>query len=55
MADLITLALVLLAVGAAVGYIVKQKKKGVHCIGCSAAGTCPHAGKGGCGGCCSGN
>ena len=23
-------------------YIYKEKKKGVHCIGCPSAGKCPH-------------
>ncbi len=27
-------------VGAAVAYIVKEKKKGTRCIGCPMAGTC---------------
>lgn len=40
MADLIVIGIVLLIVGAAVTYIIKEKKKGVKCIGCPAAGTC---------------
>ena len=53
MADMITLAIVLLIVAAAVAYIVKEKKKGTVCIGCSSAGSCPHAKNGGCSGSCS--
>ena len=55
MADLITFAVVLLIVAAAVTYIVKEKKKGNVCIGCSSAATCPHAKKGGCPGSCGGH
>ena len=46
MENLIILLLVGLMVGAAAGYIWKEKKKGTRCIGC------PHSGK--CGGSCSG-
>ncbi len=48
MADLIIGLIVLALIGAAITYIVKQKKKGVSCIGCSMAGTCPSKNKGGC-------
>lgn len=54
MADFITLAVILLIVGAAIIYIRKEKKKGTVCIGCPSAGTCAHAKNGGCGGVCSG-
>lgn len=54
MADFITLAVILLIVGAAIVYIRKEKKKGTVCIGCPSAGTCVHAKNGGCGGACSG-
>ena len=40
MADAIIIAIVLAAMAAAIAYIVKEKKRGVKCIGCSAAGTC---------------
>lgn len=30
----------LLIIGAAVTYIVKEKKRGTRCIGCPAAGNC---------------
>lgn len=51
MADMITLGIVLLVAGAALAYVIREKKKGNHCIGCSCAGTCSHAGRGGCSGC----
>ncbi|MGN0735012.1 MAG: FeoB-associated Cys-rich membrane protein [Anaerovoracaceae bacterium] len=48
MADLI-LGLILLAlIGAAVGYIVKAKKKGVKCIGCPDGAACSRRQEGGC-------
>ncbi|MBQ9142421.1 MAG: FeoB-associated Cys-rich membrane protein [Lachnospiraceae bacterium] len=51
MADLILVIVLLMIVGAAVIYIVKEKKKGVKCIGCPAAGACAHAHKCNGGGC----
>lgn len=52
MENFVVVAIILFIVGAAIAYIVKEKKKGNHCIGCPAAATCPsaHAGKcsGGC-------
>lgn len=57
MADLIVVAIVLAVIAASVAYIVKEKKKGVRCIGCPAAGTCGshQQGDAGCGGNCSGS
>ena len=40
MTDLIVIIILLTIVGAAIAYIVKEKKKGVRCIGCPAAGSC---------------
>ena len=40
MATLITLLILLVAVGGAVRYIIKTKKKGAGCIGCPQAGRC---------------
>ncbi len=40
MVDLIVLAVILLIIGGAVFYIVREKKKGVRCVGCSMAGQC---------------
>lgn len=42
MVDLIIVAVVLAIVGAAGIYIWREKKKGVKCIGCPAAGHCKH-------------
>lgn len=44
MLDFIVLGILILIVGAAILYIRKEKKKGVRCIGCPAAGNCPHSG-----------
>ncbi len=46
MTDLIVLAVIVVVLGLAVGYIVKAKKSGAKCIGC------PDCGK--CSGCCGG-
>lgn len=40
LANIIAALIVILIVCAAVRYIVKAKKKGVKCIGCSSAGSC---------------
>ena len=48
MADLIVILMVAAVVGAAVRYIVKQKKNGAVCIGCSMSGTCAKQKNGGC-------
>lgn len=40
MESLVVLGILLIIVGAAVRYIYKEKKKGVRCIGCPAAGCC---------------
>ena len=40
MADFMIAGVLLLLVGAAVAYIIKEKKKGTKCIGCPNAGTC---------------
>lgn len=53
MANLICVIAVLAVIGAAIAYIVKEKKKGTRCIGCPAAGTCSshnHGEASGCGG-----
>lgn len=50
MTDLIVLAVIIVILGLAIGYIVKAKKSGVKCIGCPSGGSCAHKG---CGcGCC---
>lgn len=40
MADFIVAAVVVLIIGAATAYIVKEKKKGVQCIGCPSGSKC---------------
>lgn len=45
MADLLIIAVIFLIVCAAAAFIIREKKRGVQCIGCSAS-TCPHRGKG---------
>lgn len=47
MTDLIVIAVVLIILGLAAGYIVRAKRRGVKCIGCPSGKTC---GKNGC--CC---
>ncbi len=49
MADLIVGAIVVCAVGSAAAYIIREKKRGVSCIGCPHAGTCGGGQKQGCG------
>lgn len=48
MVDFIVVALLFIAIGAALVYLVKAKKNGAKCIGCPAGTECAH---GGCGGC----
>lgn len=45
MANFITGGIILIILISAILYIVKAKKKGAHCIGCPASGSC---GKHGC-------
>ena len=40
MANIIVVAVVLTMIGVAIAYIIKEKKKGVTCIGCPAAAEC---------------
>ena len=47
MANLILIAVIALIVGLASGYIYKEKKRGVKCIGCPEGCSC----NGNCGGC----
>lgn len=48
MIDIILILILLAAVGAAIAYIIKEKKKGTVCIGCPNAGTCSKKSSGGC-------
>ena len=52
MADFIAVVVIALIVGGAIAYIIREKKRGVKCIGCPAGATCPNSGKctGNCGG-----
>lgn len=52
MTDFMIIAIVLVIIGSAVLYIVKEKKRGVKCIGCPAGAECAHSHSGcsGCGG-----
>ena len=38
--EIITVAVIVLIIGAAVGYIIKAKLSGKRCIGCPDSGTC---------------
>ena len=51
MASFIVAAILLVIIGLAVSYIIKEKKKGTVCIGCPHAGTCAnkHKETSGCG------
>ena len=40
MADVMVAGIILIILGFACIYIYKEKKRGVRCIGCPAAGTC---------------
>ncbi len=40
MEDFIVIAVVVLILGCAIAYIVKEKKKGVKCVGCPYAESC---------------
>lgn len=42
MENIIVIAILLAAIGAAVAYIVRAKKNGAGCIGCPSCGSCPH-------------
>ena len=48
--DILTVAIIVVILGLAIGYIRRAKKKGVKCIGCPDGAKCP----GNCAGC-SGN
>jgi prolipoprotein diacylglyceryltransferase len=40
MDDFIVIAVLVLVIGGAVIYVLKQRKKGVKCIGCPNSGSC---------------
>ena len=39
-ADVVVILLLVIIVGSSLLYIRKEKKRGVHCIGCPSAGSC---------------
>ncbi|MBQ3124231.1 MAG: FeoB-associated Cys-rich membrane protein [Clostridia bacterium] len=45
MANIIVLAIIVVAVGLAIWYIVKAKRSGKKCIGCPYSDSCTSAGK----------
>ncbi|MBE5922495.1 MAG: FeoB-associated Cys-rich membrane protein [Lachnospiraceae bacterium] len=45
MENFVIIAILAVILGAAIIYIVKAKKRGVKCIGCSAGGACHCASK----------
>lgn len=47
MVDVIIVMILTAILGAAIFYIVKAKKSGARCIGCSAAGSCPYGNEAG--------
>ena len=50
MTNFIVILIVALIVGVAIAYIVKEKKRGVKCIGCPDSGSCGGHCSGGCSG-----
>ena len=46
MKDIIIMGILLIVIGSAIFYIVRQKRKGTKCIGCPASKDCKS--KGGC-------
>lgn len=44
MVDVILIIVLLVIVGASAFYIVREKKKGVKCIGCPMSGECKNKG-----------
>lgn len=48
MENLIIILILIVIIGGAILYIIKEKKKGVKCIGCPMAGQCAKSKSGGC-------
>ncbi len=42
-ADFIIAGILVTIIGAAIAYMIKEKKKGTRCIGCPSAGQCSSA------------
>ncbi len=51
MENVILIVVLVAILGGAIAYIVRAKKRGVKCIGCSACGICGAKKGGTCGGC----
>ena len=52
MSDIIVVAIVVVVLGLAIGYIVREKKRGAKCIGCPHARECASRNQsGGCSSC----
>ncbi len=49
MQDFIVLFIIIIILGLAIGYIVKQKRNGAKCIGCSDSSSCSTDKKNECG------
>ena len=49
MDNIIPAAVLLAILGAAIAYIIREKKKGHKCVGCPYAKECARAKQGGCG------
>ena len=47
MTDIIVIAVVIAVIGLAAAYVIRQKKRGVKCIGCPGSKSC----RGGCNRC----
>ena len=45
MANVIAVIILAVLIGGSIAYIVREKKRGVRCIGCPAGGSCPSSGK----------
>ena len=52
MENILIIAVLLVIVGCAVAYVVKEKKKGIKCIGCPNAKNCSMSQKQRCNGMC---
>ena len=50
MENIIIVAVLVIILGLALGYVIKAKKSGKKCIGCPDGGSC--GASGGCSGCC---
>lgn len=48
MENLVAIAALLIVLGVAIAYIVREKKKGHKCVGCPYAAECAKAKNGGC-------